>query len=261
CTWVFGKTASIASGSPWRPSTHAIKQSCTPRFFSSVKTENQNFAPSLSLSHNPRSSFSPSMVMPKARYTAFVWTGPSWRDFTNKASKYRIGYTEASGRACQVRIGDGRNQRRRHLRTVELFQMALNVARREATRIQTQDFVVKALQAPLTLGHELRDEAPIAVTRDRQLQRPGVRLHRLLALAVARVLLLSRMAHLRGIAQVGGRLSLQHALNYPFGQLLEQPLLPKDVSRVGIIFEQFVYQGFLFGVYTGHRVLLHVCPH
>jgi hypothetical protein len=38
-------------------------------------------------------------------------------------------------------------------------------------------------------------------------------------------------------------------------------MLPKDVSRVGIIFEQFVYQGFMFGVYTGHRVLLHVCPH
>src|SRR5215831_19203444 len=57
CTWVLGNTASIASGSPWRPSTHAIKQSCTPRFFSSVKTASQNFAPSLSLSHNPQEFF------------------------------------------------------------------------------------------------------------------------------------------------------------------------------------------------------------
>src|SRR5262249_60316656 len=93
----------MAPGSPLSTSTQAINPSWTPRFFSSVKTESQHFAPSLSLSHNPRSAFSPSMVMPSARETALVCTGPSCRDFTNRASKYRIGYTEASGRDCQVR--------------------------------------------------------------------------------------------------------------------------------------------------------------
>ena len=101
----------------------------------------------------------------------------------------------------------------------------------------------------------------MAGTRDLQRQRPGVRRHRLLALAVAGVRLLCAVAHRRGRAQGGGQRSLQHALNAPFGQLLEQAMLPKDVSRVGIIFEQCVYQGFVFGVYTGHRILLHVCPH
>src|SRR5436309_14554748 len=51
------------------------------------ETESQHFAPSLSRSHNPRSSFSPSLVMPRARATAFVCTGPSCRDFTQSASK------------------------------------------------------------------------------------------------------------------------------------------------------------------------------
>ena len=45
CTSVCGKTASMASGKPVRPSTQAIRTSLRPRFLSSVNTDNQNLAP------------------------------------------------------------------------------------------------------------------------------------------------------------------------------------------------------------------------
>jgi hypothetical protein len=62
-----------------------------------------------------------------------------------------------------------------------------------------------------------------------------------------------------GRAQGGSQFGFQHALHHPVGQRLEQAMLPKDVARVGIVWEQFVSQGFGCGVHTGHRVLLHVC--
>ena len=62
-----GKTASIASGKPLRPSTQQIRMSCTPRCLSSVRTCIQNFAPSVSWNHMPSTSRSPSIVTPSAR--------------------------------------------------------------------------------------------------------------------------------------------------------------------------------------------------
>jgi len=140
----------------------------------------------------------------------------------------------------QDRIGDGRDEGRGHLCAIQLFQMPLDFPGREPTRIQVQHLGIKALQAPLALGHHLGREAPVAIAWHLQVQRPSVRLHGLLALAVAGVRLLGAVAHVGSIAQVGGQLGFQHALHHPFGQLLEQPMLSKDVARVGIIFEQFV---------------------
>ncbi len=53
----FGYTVLMASGKPFRPSTQAMRISFRPRFFSSVSTLSQNFAPSFSASHIPSSSF------------------------------------------------------------------------------------------------------------------------------------------------------------------------------------------------------------
>ena len=48
CTQACGKTASIASGNPVRPSTQATRTSSTPRWCRSLRTASQNFAPSVS---------------------------------------------------------------------------------------------------------------------------------------------------------------------------------------------------------------------
>src|SRR3954468_14844921 len=51
---VSGKTALIASGNPFRPSTTAMRMSPTPRFLSSFMTRSQNLAPSVFSIHRPR---------------------------------------------------------------------------------------------------------------------------------------------------------------------------------------------------------------
>ena len=55
-TTAFGKTAMMASGKPFSPSTTAIKISAMPRFFSSIITRIQNFAPSVCSIQMPRTS-------------------------------------------------------------------------------------------------------------------------------------------------------------------------------------------------------------
>jgi hypothetical protein len=61
---------------------------------------------------------------------------------------------------------------------------------------------------------------------------------------------------MRGIAQVSGQLGFQHPLDQAFGQLLQPPMLSKDVVWVRIGFAQGISQGFLVSVATGHLVLL-----
>jgi hypothetical protein len=99
--------------------------------------------------------------------------------------------------------------------------MSLDLPGREPPGIQAQHLDIKALQAPLTLGDQLGREAPVAIARHLQVQRPGVRLHGLLALAVAGVRLLGAVAHVGGIAQVGGQFGFQHPLDDPLGQALQ----------------------------------------
>src|SRR4051812_20786028 len=67
-----GKTAVIASGKPFRPSTTAISTSSTPRFLSSVMTRSQNLAPSVCSIHSPRISLVPSARTPSATWTALL---------------------------------------------------------------------------------------------------------------------------------------------------------------------------------------------
>src|SRR6266581_4565245 len=59
-----GKTASIASGKPVRPSVQTKSTSVTPRFLSSVSTLVQKRAPSVFSIQRPRQSRSPSSVTP-----------------------------------------------------------------------------------------------------------------------------------------------------------------------------------------------------
>jgi hypothetical protein len=74
--------AVIALGSPFRSSLTATQTSATPRFFRSVSTASQNFAPSLpSPGHNPRMSRSPLTVTP-------------WFDRSRRGFGFR-------GRACR----------------------------------------------------------------------------------------------------------------------------------------------------------------
>jgi len=65
CTSVLGKIVLIASGNPFNPSTEAIKISCKPLLFKSVKTLSQKFAHLLSERYKPKISFLPSIFTPR----------------------------------------------------------------------------------------------------------------------------------------------------------------------------------------------------
>jgi hypothetical protein len=67
CTVVSGHTFPTTSGRPLRPSQTRKNTSATPRFFRSVSTDSQNFAPSPPVpAHRPRTSFSPARDTPIA---------------------------------------------------------------------------------------------------------------------------------------------------------------------------------------------------
>jgi hypothetical protein len=54
------------------------------------------------------------------------------------------------------RFRDVRDERWRHFHSVKILNLCLNIAGGHATRIQREDFVLKAIQAGLMLLHQLR---------------------------------------------------------------------------------------------------------
>src|SRR5215813_12401690 len=82
-------------------------------------------------------------------------------------------------------VGDGRDQLRRDLHAVDLFQMPLDLARGHPPRVERNDLVVEAVEARLPLFDELRLELSIAVPRDLDRDLSLLALERLTRLAVA----------------------------------------------------------------------------
>ena len=66
-------------------------------------------------------------------------------------------------------VGDLRDRLPRHLRPVDLEQVLLDVARRQALRVQRDHVARKPVQAPLVLRHRHRLERALPVPRDPQL--------------------------------------------------------------------------------------------
>ena len=82
---------------------------------------------------------------------------------------------------------DTADQVRRHRDAVKLLQVSANLSYRHAARIERQDAVVEAVEAALTLGHDHRLEAAVAITRHRQRHLAVLGQHRLVRMAVAAV--------------------------------------------------------------------------
>jgi hypothetical protein len=118
--------------------------------------------------------------------------------------------------------------------------MGPNLAGREATGIQCQDFVNEALQPSLKLLHELWLKTAVAVAGHINVELPRRRLDDLLALAITAIGPIVRLAYIQSGASVFGQLCREGALDHPFGELLQQAMLPQDILWVGIIFEEFI---------------------
>ena len=63
---------------------------------------------------------------------------------------------------------------RRNRHPVQLRDVSADLARRHAARVHQDDLVVETRQAPGVLFHQLRLEAPLAVSRHLQGERAGV---------------------------------------------------------------------------------------
>ena len=111
------------------------------------------------------------------------------------------------------RVGDPADQIGRNLDAVNLHEVRLDLANRQAARIQANDAVIETVKAGLPLGHELRLEGAVAVARNRDLDRAVVADHGFARIAVATVaaaaasrgaLLVAQM-----LCQLGAERSLQ----------------------------------------------------
>jgi hypothetical protein len=128
------------------------------------------------------------------------------------------------------------------LDAVDLLQVGLDVADAHPARVERDDLVVKAVEAALVLGHDLRFERPLPVARRADPHRPVLGMQRLGRRAVAAVPGPARRRMAALIAEVVGQLGVHRALDQPPGQLGEQAALTGDLRRRARAGEQPVDQ-------------------
>src|SRR6185312_8496454 len=214
CTTVLGNTEVMASGNPLSPSTTAIRMSWTPRLRSSLMTRSQNFAPSVCSIHRPQNLLAPRAAQANRQIYRAIADQPFVADLHPQRVEehHRIGRLQAPilpGRDfLQYRVGYRTYQVRRDLGAVQLADVLGDLARRHPARIQGDDLLVEAGQAPPILADQHRVEAPLAIPRDRQLQLACVGDYRFAAIAIAVIATL----RFRGTVQMMVQLGIEHAL-------------------------------------------------
>jgi hypothetical protein len=139
-------------------------------------------------------------------------------------------------------VGDLGDQVRRDFGTVDLGQMALDLADRQAARVERDHLLVEADPARLALADDLGLEGSLAVPRRADPDRALVGQHGLRGLAVAGVARPARGRLTRRIAQVLGQLGLQRTLDQPPRELAEQPVRARDLLGPPGAGEQLVDQ-------------------
>src|SRR6187402_2443977 len=190
---VSGKTALIASGNPFRPSTTAMRMSPTPRFLSSFMTRSQKLGAfgildpqaenvlgavrldaegdvdCLVADHALVSDLDPHGVEEDERVTRLQWTVLPFRH------------------GLQNRVRHRRDQIGGDLEPIELHEVALNLPRGHAARIHRHDLLVEAGEAALIPGDQLRIERPFPIAWNPDVELRGLCQNRLLRMPVAMV--------------------------------------------------------------------------
>ena len=96
-------------------------------------------------------------------------------------------------------------------------------------RVEREDLVVEALEAPLALPDDLRLEAALAIPRRLDPHRPVLGRKRLRRRAVAGVAGPAGRLLVRLVAEMLGQLRRHRPLHQPLGQLREHPARPDDL--------------------------------
>src|SRR6058998_2671256 len=173
-----GKTASIASGKPVRPSVQTKSTSLTPRLRSSVMTLVQKRAPSLFSIQRPRQSRSPSSVNPDRDVDGLLAHDLLVAD----RDLHRVqvdGHVQLLERPALPgtdvvldRTGHLRDQPVRDVDAVQLAQMPLDLPGRHPAGVEREDLLVEAVEGAGVLGHDPRLERGLTVTRQLDRDRP-----------------------------------------------------------------------------------------
>src|SRR6266516_8209722 len=98
---------------------------------------------------------------------------------------------------------------------VDLGQVRLDVARRQAARVEREDLVVEPLEAPLPLPDDLRLKAAVAIPRRPQLDRAVLGRKRLRRRAVTCVAGPAGRLLMRLVAEMLGQLRRHRPLHQP----------------------------------------------
>jgi hypothetical protein len=115
--------------------------------------------------------------------------------------------------------------------------MTLNLTLRHPARIQRDDLLVKTIKAGLVLLDQLWLELTAAVTRHVNLDLSALAAHGLWSRAVAGVAGVVAGSVVLLVAEVVCQLSVESTLNQRLRELLEKPVLSKQVFRLLIVFQ------------------------
>ena len=168
---------------------------------------------------------------------------PFWTEFLRSLARHGLRGTRA-GDLRRARGPEGRTRSQnlapsvcsihRPSTSLQLAQVALDLARRHAAGIQGNHLVVEIGKATAIFGNQLRLEARLAVARDLHFKLAHASQHRLAAAAVA---IIARPIRLSGCPGPLGRqmlvqLSVQHPLRQSFLQLVKQTVRREYLRRV-----------------------------
>jgi hypothetical protein len=201
---------------------------------SSDRTCIQNFAPSDSWNHIPRTSREPHRD-PEREIARPPLNAAAITDLEHQRveedDRVDVLQRPLLPRRSVVhhRVGDAADQIAPDMHTVDVGQVRLDIPRRQPPEVQRQDLVVKPLKAPLALADDLRRKAAVAITRRVDPDLPVLGDQRLRCRPVARVARSARWLLVAVIADVIGQLDLQRPLHQPLGQLRKQTARTDDL--------------------------------
>ena len=234
-TVVLGKIASIASGNPVRPSTHAIRMSAD----AAGLQVGQHLHPELR-------AFG--LLKPHAQHVAVAVEGDAQRQI-QRAALHAAALADLQDHAVQEhdrvdvlqrplspvpdvvhdRVGHPGDQVAADLHAVDLLEVRLDIAHRQAARVQGEDLLVEPLEAALALADDPRLKAPVPIAGSVDPDLAVLGDQRLRGRAIPGVPRAAGRLLMRLVPDMVGQLDLQRPLDQALGQLGEQPAGPGDL--------------------------------
>ena len=234
-TVVLGKIASIASGKPVRPSTHAIRMSRHPAGLQIVEHLHPELRALGLLKPHAQHVAVPVERDPEREVQRAALDGAALADLEDHAVQEHDRVDVLQRPLAPVAdvvhhaVGDAADQVAADVHAVDLLEVRLDVARGEPAAVKREDLVVEPDEPPLALADNLGLEAAVTVAGRVDRDLPVLADQRLRGRPIALVGGAAGRLLVRLVADVVGQLDLHRALHQALGQLGEQPAGPGDL--------------------------------